>query len=147
MSTTKTEAKAPTTFASLRFRGDRLEPRRVSEILNAKPTTAYHKGEVYKQSRGHQVRGRTGLWLLSSKGHVQSPDLCDHLEYLLGVLFPEGSADREKRLHELLRDGHIEADVSCFWYGPGASMPSIPPDFRKAFGRLPARIETDFHPA
>jgi hypothetical protein len=58
MSVTKSEPKA---FASLRFKGDRLEPERVSEILHAIPTTAYHKGEVYKRSRGHEACGRTAI--------------------------------------------------------------------------------------
>jgi hypothetical protein len=141
------KSEASKTFASLRFRGDRLEPSRVSEILHIDPTTAYRKGEIYKRSRGHEVRGRTGVWLLSSKGHVQSCDLSDHLRYLLGVLFPDNrETDRVERLRKMLRDGHIEADVSCFWFGkPGSFTPEIPGDIGTAFGRLPARVERDFH--
>jgi hypothetical protein len=143
--TFETRSEASKTFASLRFKGDRLEPRRVTEILHADPTTAYRKGEVYKRSRGHEVRGRTGLWLLSSKGRVESSDLNDHLNYLLTILFPNSSDDRVEQLRELLRDGHIEADVSCFWFGkPGSFSPTIPEDIRAALERLPARIERDF---
>ena len=128
--------------------GDRLEPGDVTEILRTDPTTAYRKGEVYRRDRNtHQIaRGRTGLWLLSSKGHVQSSDLNDHLRYLLEVLFYTGdSSDRVARLGEMPRDGHIEADVNCFWYGrPGTPQPTIPEDVVSAFNRLPAHIETDF---
>ena len=136
------------TFASLRFKGDRLEPSQVTEILDEAPTTAYRKGEIYKRSRGQEIRGRTGLWLLSSRGHIQSEDLNDHLKYLVKILFPGGSQERVERLHHLMRDGHVEADVGCFWQGgPGASPPTIAQEVRKALKKLPAEIETDFQKA
>ncbi len=89
MPTTKSEARTLKTFASLRFRGDRLDPGRVTAILGAAPTTAYRKGEIFKRSRGHEARGRTGVWLLSSNGHVSSPELDRHLRFLLAILFPD----------------------------------------------------------
>jgi hypothetical protein len=144
MSTMKTERKGPAAFAAIRFKGDRLEPGRVTEILHTKPTTAYHKGEVYKRDRrGNEARGRTGLWLLSSEGHVQSSDVNDHLRYLIGVLFPDRSTS--KHLRDLLRDGYIEVDVPVFWHGTrGQHSPVISDDVRQAFRRLPAKIEEDF---
>jgi len=54
-SKTKSGPKALDVFASLRFFGDRLEPRRISEILNTIPTLAYRKGEVFKKSRGTDI--------------------------------------------------------------------------------------------
>jgi Domain of unknown function (DUF4279) len=146
LETSTMKSKASKTFASLRFRGDRLEPSRVSEILHVAPTTAYRKGEIYKQSRGHAVRGRTGVWVLSSRGHVESPDLSDHLRYLLTLLYPSQSSERVDHLRQMLRDGHIEADVNCFWFGKSGSFsPKISGDIVAAFDRLPARIEKDFH--
>ena len=68
--TTKSDPRTLTTYASLRFIGDRLEPSRLTELLREQPTTAYRKGEVYKRSRGCEVQGRTGLWLLSTKGRA-----------------------------------------------------------------------------
>jgi hypothetical protein len=131
------------TFASLRFRGDRLDPRRVTEILDANPTTAYRKGEIYKRSHGNEVRGRTGVWLLSSKGHVASSDLNDHLLFLAKVL----SKDKVDRLHRLMRDGDIEADVGCYWHGPTKATPVIADDLRQIFAKLPAAVELDLRPA
>jgi len=146
MSTMKTES--PTTFAAIRFMGDALEPQRITEILHTAPTTAYRKGQVYKRSRGREVRGRTGVWLLSSKGHVQSSDLNEHLSYLLRILFPIGSNDRASSLRDILRAEHLEADVPVFWHGPtGAHPPMIRDDIRAVFARLPAQIEEDFHEA
>jgi hypothetical protein len=128
--------------------GDRLDPKEITEVLRVTPTKAYRKGQVYKHSRGREVRGRTGVWLLSSKGHVQSSDLNAHLNYLLGVLFPGNSNDRASSLRDILRAERLEADVPAFWYGtPGAHAPSIRDDIREAFARLPAQIEADFHEA
>jgi hypothetical protein len=145
ISTTKSEVRTKKAFASLRFKGDRLEPSRMTEVLEAAPTTAYRKGEVYKRNRGHEARGRTGLWMLSSKGRVLSANLDDHLRYLLAILFASDWDRRLRRLRDLMREEEIEADVTCFWYGgAGAQPPVIPPDVRAALARLPAAIVTDF---
>lgn len=133
------------TYASLRLSGDRLDPDRVTEILGTAPRTAYRKGEVYKKVRGHEVRGRTGLWLASSDGQVESLDLNDHLEYLLTIVFPKSGENRLARLHRLMQEQGLEADVPCFWHGrPGAAEPAIRADILKRFARLPADIEPDF---
>lgn len=126
--------------------GDRLEPDKLTAILDVAPTTAYRKGEVYKRSRGHEVRGRTGLWLLSSKGLAPASNLNSHLRCLLTFLFPGGCDDKLGMLHDLMREEQLKADVGCFWYGKsGAAFPVIPDELRRAFARLPAEIETDFH--
>jgi uncharacterized protein DUF4279 len=133
------------TYASLRFSGDRLEPQRLTAILNARPEIAYRKGDVFKVSRGHEVRGRTGVWVISSKGDLPSLDLNEHLDYLLGLLFPEGSEAKLNRLHELMRECNIEADAPCFWYGEhGAKPPVIREDIRDRLARIPAEIWADF---
>jgi hypothetical protein len=144
--TTSSEPGTLRAFAALRFRGDRLEPDRLTEILGADPTIAYRKGEIFKKSRGNEACGRTGVWLLSSDGQVHSLELESHLRYLLAILFPGSSDARIGNLHELMREEQIEADVSCFWYGKsGTKPPLIPEDVRTALARLPAEIETDFH--
>ena len=141
----KSKAGTVNAFADLRFAGDKLEPARISTLLGIEPTTAYRKGEVYKRSRGHEVVGRTGIWLLSSEGYVQSADLVDHLAYLREVIFPAAGANLVAPIKMLVRDDDLEADVSCFWYGEhGASPPVIPEEIRAAFARIGATIELDF---
>jgi hypothetical protein len=145
ISTTKSEPGTLVTFASLRFSGDRLEPALLTEMLNTAPTTAYRKGEIYKRSRGREVRGRTGVWLLSSEGRVDSLDLNDHIKYLLDIIFPSGSDDRLKPLQHIVREDGVEADIGCFWHGEhGARPPVITDDIRARLARIPAEIETDF---
>lgn len=122
-----------------------MDPLRVSDVLSATPTTAYRKGEVYKRFREHEARGRTGLWLISSKGRVNSPDLNDHLDYLLEIVFPDCSEKRIAALRGLMRDDGLEADVPCFWHGErGARLPIIREDIRDRLARIPAEIELDF---
>jgi uncharacterized protein DUF4279 len=141
----KSDPKTLEAFASLRFFGDRLEPNGVTEILDTTPTLAYRKGEVFKQSRRQEIRGRTGLWLASSEGHVDSKDLNDHLHYLLAIVFPGGGEDKLSRLRALMNEWGVAADATCFWYGErGARQPVIRADIRERFAKLPAAIETDF---
>lgn len=144
-STTKSKAGTLSTFASLSFAGDNLNPAGISKLLGVEPTTAYRKGEVYKRSRGHEVIGRTGLWLLSSRGHIKSDELSDHLAYLKAVIFPSAGNELVAPIRTLMREAGLEADVSCFWYGEhGATAPPIPEEIRAAFSRIGATIETDF---
>jgi len=144
-STTKSKAGTVNAFAGLRFTGDKLEPARITRLLAVEPTTAYRKGEVYKRSRGHEVVGRTGLWLLSSEASVKNAELIDHLIYLKGVIFPASGQDLITPIKRLMRNDNLAADVSCFWYGEhGATAPQIPEEIRAAFARLGATIELDF---
>lgn len=134
-----------TTYASLRFSGDRLEPDRITAILGIPPSLAYRKGEVFKRSRGHDIRGRTGLWLLYSKGGVASLDLNDHLQHLLAVALQKRGERALAELRHYMREADVEADVGCFWYGEhGARPPVIREDIRERFACLPAEIEEDF---
>lgn len=125
--------------------GDRLDPLRITALLGTKPTVAYRKGEIYRRVREHEVRGRSGLWWVSSKGRVNSVDLRDHLDYLLVILSPPNGPDLIDALRGLMEEDGLKADVDCFWYGKhGAQAPEIPEATREVFARLPAPIELDF---
>jgi hypothetical protein len=144
-STTKSKTGAVIASASLIFAGDRLDPDRITALLGVQPTTAYRKGEVYRRSRGHEARGRTGLWLLSSKTHVSSAELSDHLVYLAGVLNPADGKDLIGPIRAVMHEAGLEAEVSCFWHGEhGAEPPVIPEEILAVFARIGATIETDF---
>src|ERR1700688_4248845 len=110
-STTKSKAGALSIFASLSFAGDRLNTGGNRRLLGGEPTTAHRKGQVYKRTHGHEVVGRTGLWLLSSRGHVKSGELNDHLAYLTAVIFPNAGDDLVEPIRTLMRDEGLEADV------------------------------------
>lgn len=129
-------------FATLRFSGDRLDPEHVTSALRRQPTLAYRIGEVYRINReGRETRGRTGVWLLSTRRLFPGSHLVDHLTYLVGIL----SSDVRPAIRKIMDEDGVAADVSCFWHGqPGAEPPSIPADITAVFAELPAEIELDF---
>jgi hypothetical protein len=143
------------TFATLRFAGDRLDPRQITNFLKITPTQAYAKGEKYLAgSRSGVLQGRTGVWFLSTDKAVSSSNLVDHLDYLITMfqIRREGQAfDGTRltynlsRLRKLMREYELSAKVTCFWYGiAGSKEPSIPRHFVETFGHIDAEIETDF---
>ena len=145
ISTTKSRARTLVTNAGINFAGDRLEPERITALLGVEPTVAYRKGDVYNHVRGREVRGRTGLWRLTTRRELDSAELDEHLASLLEVLFPEGSTKFVEPLRALIRELDLEADIDCFWYGEhGATPPEISEGTRAAFAQIGATIETDF---
>lgn len=153
---TKSDSRHPSTvsgsrsapaFATLRFAGDALDPEAISHILDISPTQAYRKGGSFSPGpRTPRVTGRTGIWYLSTDRAVSSPELAEHLRYLVRILMPEPeSGSRLRRLREAMRRARLEAHITCFWRGgKGEPEPIIPPDVVEIFGRLPADVETDF---
>ncbi len=134
------------TFATLRFSGDGLEPERVTAIIGTTPTLSYRKGETYFTGpSGQTATGRTGVWYLSTRRVVSSDQLADHLDHLVMLITPRTGPDHVPALRELIARDGLEADISCFWHGTvGAMPPNIPAGIRKAIERLGATIETDF---
>ena len=132
-------------YATLRFAGDRLEPREISDVLGVNPTRAYRKGERYPAGpRTGELTGRTGVWLLSTENVVNGSDLDRHLSYLVNLIF-ESEPSRAAALRQLIVRRDLKAHVSCFWHGrAGARAPSIPAPVIEAFKQLSAEIETDF---
>jgi hypothetical protein len=133
------------TYAILRFAADELEPSEISALLDVSATRAYRKGEEYLAGpRAGTIKGRTGIWLLSTDEVVDSPDLDRHISYLV-ELISKDNPRRFAKLHQLIVDRGLKAQVSCFWHGyADAHPPEIPPFAIDVFKRLPAEIETDF---
>jgi hypothetical protein len=98
-------------YATLRFAGDELEPREISDLLGVAPTRAYRKGECYFAGpRTGEFTGRTGIWLLSTEKVVSDSDLGRHLSYLMKLIF-EGEPDRAAALRRLLARRDVKAHV------------------------------------
>ena len=134
-------------FATLRFLGDRLDPDRITAILEVEPTKAYRRGERYFAGpRAGHVAGRTGVWVLATDRAVKSAELEPHLEHLLDLIFRRpNQEERLKKLRGLMSRDGVKADVSCFWRGgPGVRRPDIPESVIASLAELPADIETDF---
>lgn len=144
----KSELSVRTPFASFRVRGKSLDPSQITNILHVFPTVAYAKGMKYEAGeRTGTLVGRTGVWLLSTRGTVASDNLVDHLGYIIGILVPDTrNFEPLTKLHLVLaKHKDLKADVSCFWHGHfGETHPSIPKPMSDLLKLLPADIELDF---
>ena len=126
----ETDRKA---FVTLRFSGDDLDPAEISAILPIAPTRAHRKGETFFAGPlAGDLRGRTGIWFLSTDKHVPSDDLGDHLEFVRTLLYPKpGDNSRIGALCEVLKHARSRARITCFWRGDlGETEPHTP-------GRIP----------
>jgi len=111
-------------YATLRFAGDKLEPREISDVLRVEPTRAYRKGERYLAGpRTGELTGRTGIWFLSTENAVRGFDLDRHLSYLSNLIF-ESEPSRAAALRRLIAVRNLKAHISCFWHGPHPLHPS-----------------------
>ena len=83
---------------------------------------------------------REGLWALSSKDVVRSPDLDEHLRYLV-----ERVSVRE-RLEEVLRRANHRGDVFCYLLREaGHGGPTVAPEILTGFGELGLSLGRDIY--
>jgi hypothetical protein len=108
----QTDRKA---FVTLRFAGDDLDPAGISAILPIAPTRAHRKGEqFFAGPHAGQLRGRTGIWFLSTNKLIPSDDLGDHLEFVRTLLCPKpGDSSRIDALCDVLKNAHCRACITC----------------------------------
>jgi uncharacterized protein DUF4279 len=144
----KSERGARRAYASLRIRGDSLDPDHVTRTLRVFPTIAYGKGmKYYAGERTGELVGRTGVWLLSTKDIVASENLYHHLMYIMAILAPNPKEFAPLTyLHAMLaKQKDLHADVACFWHGRfGERRPSIPRAISEFLKIIPAELEVDF---
>jgi len=158
------------TFATLRFRGDELNPGEVTQILRILPTLAYLKGQSFKVGeRAGTETGKTGLWYFSTDKVIAGQNLHDHLMGLFSVialdhfeeLLKEARRPRAPgpvkttyalrlmgrlaKLSSLIHRNSLVGTLTCFWYGEhGAKLPIIPRVVSMTLREVPINIETDF---
>jgi hypothetical protein len=144
----KFEHGAQRTYASLRIRGDSLDPDQVTRMIRVFSTISYAKGTKYfaGEQTGRLI-GRTGVWLFSTKDLVASKNLSHHLLFIVGILVPHPKDFGPlTHLHALLaKQKDLRADVACFWHGRfGEKRPSIPRAITEFLKLIPAELEVDF---
>jgi Domain of unknown function (DUF4279) len=133
--------KSERTFATFRVAGDSLVPDQLTKLLGIHPTLAYGKGEHYTRGpRSRDLKGRTGVWLLSTDAEVQSNRLTDHIEWLLSRITPN-----QAKLRRFIEQNSLHAVMTCFWHGPpGARPPVVPKQALDVLEAIPAKLEEDF---
>ena len=74
--------KSEHAFVTFRIAGDALIPDELTDLLGIRPSRAYAKGQSYTGTGGRPLKGRTGVWFLSSDGKVESDRLSEHINWI-----------------------------------------------------------------
>jgi hypothetical protein len=94
-------------YATLSINSGELDPQVITAHLDTEPTDLTFKGQL--ASAYSQRMYVLNLWRLSSKNHVNSRDLRDHLEWLFDKIEP-----RRDRIESLRQLGCVFR-VWCYW--------------------------------
>jgi hypothetical protein len=97
------------THVSFRLVGEGLLPRVVERVTGLAGDFSAAKDEVRRSRTGREIRQRTGVWLITSKGQVDSTSVERHLICLLEKLEPV-----KKDLLAVAREQGVEADFVCY---------------------------------
>ena len=129
-------------YASLRFRGEDLDPSDVTRALRLPPDDMHRRGDLRlsRTSKGKVSQAapyRLGIWIMSSKEWVTSPRIQVHLQWILDQL-----KGKHPALAALLARGYI-GDVPCFSSGRTKAAPSIPKGIRDQFRELQLDVWID----
>ena len=131
--------------ASVRFWGEAVDPLDITVALRLPPDYTHRTGEpVLRRARSGKVRETRepyphGMWIMSSRGLVKSPQLSTHIKWLLSELEPKVDAI------QALLSGGVSADIVCYSSGASPRLPAIPRSLRKRAEALGLRIEIDHY--
>lgn len=103
-------------YATLRIYPGDVTAAQVSELLGLEP----HRSWVKDDSGKPGAKKQHG-WFLSSKGHVDSTDSREHIDWLLDSI-----AGRQQQMLQIQQHSH-QTDIICFWHCSGNSGPMLSP--------------------
>lgn len=113
----------------------------VTTLLGINPTRAHDKGKPMDMPAGRIVKATTTAWLLSSDDIVESKDLRDHLNWLLGRL-----SDLTTEILTLQEEKGTKMCVSCTWISAaGHNGPVLWPEQMEALAKLNLECAFDFY--
>jgi Domain of unknown function (DUF4279) len=95
----KVQANGWTAYVRFIITGDLPDPNIITSLLQLHPISTRSK------SKNHP-----GNWQISSRGHVSSPNLNDHFDFLLDQIHPE-----HMTLKQLLKDLELTAWFNIHW--------------------------------
>lgn len=127
--------------ASFSITGDELDHQFWTAYFDVVPDTSIVKGKPFITSAGRlsSVPGRTGVWGIRSRQHVQSDALEPHLRYLINRL-----ALPRADLRERLERAGVEMRFFCYWDNEtGDRVPDVPDDIRTMMESLGGSVEID----
>jgi hypothetical protein len=120
--------------AGLDLRGRDLDPQRINEILGINAHRSFRRGD---HKPGGNTKWPHGFWMFWSSEQVESPDIMEHIKWLLDQLEPA-----RPQLIELLQDETIDAEISCFWVMPTTHEEIVlEPELLKRLAQFNVRLE------
>src|SRR5713226_10670143 len=101
------------THASLGIFHDDLDPEEITRLLGLQPTRGWKRGEPRNPRARTPIPAKFGVWLLSTRGIVQSRDVRRHIDWLLDRAEPRGA------VFKMLHERGCRTDLRCFWLSRG----------------------------
>lgn len=127
------------TYAAFRLLGDLLNPIEITSRLGIIPSKAFAKGQVWDKAGIRNCA--TGIWKLSSKGHLETTSLENHLIFLLEQLEPITSG-----IIQSIGELSLQADFFCYWLSAtGHGGPILSPTVLRRISNLQASLSLDFY--
>lgn len=124
------------TYASFRLGGHALNTGEVTTRIGLAPDFAIERGE---RRQGDDVRG--GVWLLGTRGRLESTNVERHLILLLDMLEPR----RDEVLAVAAEQG-LSLDFFCFWVSAtGHGGPEVSPETLARIAALHSSLGFDFY--
>ncbi|WP_061148488.1 DUF4279 domain-containing protein [Caballeronia arvi] len=143
MTTCTTTDRSPRllAYASFTITGDAVSPRDWNQYFCFEPDIAIAKGDSINDptGQGRELRRRTGVWGIRSKGKVESELLEPHLRFLIERLqLPRAD------LRRLIEEQRAAVRFFCYWVNSsGTRVPDVPDDIRAMIEALGGTIEID----
>jgi hypothetical protein len=126
---------------SFRLGGDRLAPEAVERATGLVADFAAAKGDVRRSSTAREIRQRTGVWLVTSEGRVESTSVERHLIYVLEKVEPA-----KEELLAVAREQGLTADFFCYCVSAtGHGGPEIGADTLRRISELGASLGFDLY--
>jgi hypothetical protein len=122
--------------------GPKLIPCEITSRVGVTPDFTIEAGAPWLNPLGQQIGvHETGLWGISSARRVQSKDINDHLQYLLGRLLP-----RKRILCELTAENQAYFDIlwKSRYLNAGAGL-RLDPEWVSGIAALKASLRFDIY--
>jgi hypothetical protein len=121
-----------------------LIPAEITKALGMPPDVAASRGDERRTAIGRLISPEPeGIWMLSTKGKVNSKDINDHLQYLLNRLLPHHDV-----ILGFVRDKGYETYIDVLWesmYLYAGTGPVIDRECIEGISQLHAGIGFDIY--
>ena len=124
------------TYAIFGLVGDSLNLNEIELRLKIKPSFVRQKGEILK-SRSRLLKREQEIWVISSKGQLNTTSLERHIMFIMERLEPVN-----KEILELVSQSSLIAYFHCYWQ-PGGFLggPVLSPEILEKIGNLNAYLD------